>query len=272
MPKPKKRRQRLFLLTPQAPKEFMKLHKTKGIVLRSVKYGETSIIVTVFTELFGIQSYLVNGVRASTKKGAGKANLFQPPAILDLIVYHNELRNLHRIKEFKWSFLYQQIFSDIKKNAVALFMVELVTKCLKQPEANEDLFNFIEDAFLHLDSASERVTANFPLFFALQLAVFFGISPRPLRGSLARSENLFFDLKEGNFFDDQPKHPHFLEGKQAHATAELLNVMRPEELEHIKLNQDFRRNLLYAYETYYTFHIQDFGTMKTLPVLREILN
>src|SRR5258706_10351535 len=154
-----------------------RLHKTKGIVLRTVKYGETSMIVSIFTELFGIQSYLVNGVRTSTKKGSGKANLFQPSAILDLIVYHNELRNLQRIKEFRWSYLYQHIFSDIKKNAVALFMVELLTKCLKQPEANEDLFQFAEDAFLHLDESNEMVTANFPLFFALHLAVFFGVSP-----------------------------------------------------------------------------------------------
>ena len=109
-----------------------KIHKTKGIVLRTVKYGETSVIVTIFTELFGVQSYLVNGVRTSTKKGTGKANLFQPAAILDLIVYHNELKQLQRIKEFKWSVIYQHIFSDVPKNAVALFMVELLTKCLKQ--------------------------------------------------------------------------------------------------------------------------------------------
>src|SRR5436190_705169 len=150
------------------------LHKTKGIVLRGVKYGETSLIVTMFTELFGLQSYLVNGVRISTKKGSGKANLFQPTAILDLIVYHNELKNLQRIKEFKWNHLYQHILSDIKKNAVALFMVELLTKSLKQPEANPDLFYFVEDCFLHLDESSETITANFPLFFALHLAVFFG--------------------------------------------------------------------------------------------------
>src|SRR5690349_3586503 len=126
----------------------MKLHKTKGIVLRSVKYGESSLIITMFTEMFGVQSYLVNGVRASTKKGSGKANLFQPAAILDLIVYHNELRNLQRIREFKWDHLYHDILSDIKKNAVASFMIELLVKTLKQPEANEDLFHFVEDCFL----------------------------------------------------------------------------------------------------------------------------
>lgn len=245
-----------------------KLHKAKGVVLRTVKYGETSLIVTMLTDLFGIQSYLVNGVRASTKKGSGKANLFQPPAILDLVVYHNELRNLQRISEFRWGHLYQNIFSDIRKNAVSLFMVELLAKCLKQPEPNEELFSFTEDAFLHLDESSETVTANFPLFFALHLAVFFGFQI----DDQYSNRSPFLDLREGTFVNERPSHPHFLEDKQAAVTSDLLKVRRPAELNDIKLNHDFRRNLLYAFETYYAFHIQDFGTMKTLPVLREILN
>ena len=243
------------------------LHKTKGIVLRAVKYGETSLVVTMFTELFGLQSYLVNGVRTSTKKGTGKANLFQPTAILDLVVYHNELKHLNRIKEFKWHFLYQHVFSDVPKNAVALFMIELLTKCLKQPEANPELFEFCEDAFIHLDDSKGTVMANFPLYFALHLPVFFGF-----RISDDHSvENSILDLQEGTFVAEKPGHLHFLEEKQAEITSELLKIMRPEELEQLKLNHDFRRQLLFAYETYYRLHIQDFGAMKTLPVLREVL-
>lgn len=246
------------------------LHKTKGIVLRTVKYGETSLIVAVFTELFGIQSYMVNGVRTSTKKGSGKANLFLPGAILDLVVYHNELKNLQRIRDFKWDYLYQHIFSDVRKNAVALFMVEVLTKCLKQPEANPDLFHFVEDAFIHLDESSNEVMANFPLFFALHLAVFFGVSPNlPEAEAL---ENLYFDLKEGNFYFKQPEHPHFLHGKHAFITAELLRVRLPQELKEIKLNRSSRRILLHAYEDYYALHIQDFGSLKTLPILKEVLS
>jgi len=241
--------------------------KTKGIVLRTVKYGETSLIVSIFTELFGLQSYMVSGVRASTKKGTGKANLFQPTAILDLVVYHNELKHLNRIKEFKWHHLYKNILSDVPRNAVALFMIELLTKCLKQPEPNPELFEFCEDAFIHLDESSEAIMANFPLFFALHLPAFFGF-----RISDDYSEETpVLDLQEGTFFADKPDHLHFLEGKQAEITSELLKIMQPEELAQIKLNQDFRRQLLHAYETYYRLHIQDFGTMKTLPVLRELL-
>lgn len=244
-----------------------KLHKTRGIVLRTVKYGETSVVATIFTELFGVQSYLVNGVRTTTKKGSGKANLFQPAAILDLVVYHNELKHLNRIKEFKWACLYQNVFSDVPKNAVALFMVELLTRCLKQPENNPDLFHFTEDVLLKLDENTGMVMANLPLFFALHLPVHFGFR----MDDNYSEKNCFLDLQEGSFMSEQPRHPHFLEGKEAVIASQLLKVMQPEELADIKLGHDFRRQLLHRMETYYALHIQDFGTMKSLPVLREVL-
>jgi DNA repair protein RecO (recombination protein O) len=243
------------------------LHKTKGVVLRTIKYGETSIVVTVFTGLFGIQSYMVNGVRLSGKNNPGKANYFQPAAILELIVYHNELKNLQRIKEFKWSYLYENLFFDVFKNSVALFMVELLHKSLKQAESNPDLFNFVEDAFIHLDKSDETVVANYPLFFCLQLINFFGF-----RFSDEYSEqNDVLDLQEGLFVAERPSHPYFIEGELAFITSQLLKVMQPAELRHIRLNHETRRTLLSAYQSFYALHIQDFGTLKTLPVLQEVL-
>lgn len=243
-------------------------HKTKGIVLRTVKYGETSIIVTIYTELFGTQSYLVNGVRTSSKKGSGKANLFQPAAILDLIVYHNELKHLNRIKEFKWSVIYQHIFSSIHKNAVALFMIELLTKCVKQPETNTDLFYFVEDCLLHLDNGDDTVVANLPLFFALHLPYHFGFR---ITDNYSPQKS-FLDLQEGIFTEEQPTHSGFLADKQAAVTAQILKVMQPAELASIRLHHDFRRQLLHTYETFYALHVAEFGSLKTLQVLREVLS
>jgi len=244
------------------------VHKTKGVVLRSVKYGETSLVVTCFTELFGLQSYLVNGVRTVSKKGSAKANLFQPSAILELVAYHNEFKNLQRLKEFKWEYLYQHIFSDVRKNAVALFMVELLTKCLKQPETNADLFYFVEDAFHHLDEANDTVTANFPLFYALHLAVFFGFR---VSDEYSATKH-YMDLQEGSFTEVQPKHPHYLQDREAAAVSHILKIMQPAELEQLTLNQDTRRRITHAIEEYYTLHIPDFGSMRTLPVLREVMS
>jgi len=245
-----------------------KLFKTRGIVLRTVKYGETSLIITIFTELFGVQSYLVNGVRKSTKKGSGKANLFQPAAILDMVVYHNELKNLQRIREFRWGFLYSHILSDVRKNSVALFLIELLTKCLKQPEANPELFQFSEDIFMHLDKSPENTAANFPLFFALHLTVFLGLR---MNDNYSDTRTIL-DLQEGSFVAEKPHHPYYIEEKEARITSDILKVMHPEELEETRLNHEFRKNLLFAYEKYYSLHIQDFGTLRTLPVLSELFS
>jgi DNA repair protein RecO (recombination protein O) len=245
------------------------LHNTKGIVLRTVKYGETSVIVSIYTELFGIQSYLVNGVRKSGKRSSGSAASFQPAALLNLVVYHNELKQLQRIREFKWGYLYENIFFDVKKNAVGMYMVELLQKVFKQPEQNESLFQFIEDAFIHLDKADDAVVGNFALYFALHLAVFFGFR---IEDNFHPATNPVLDLQEGVFTSAHPTHSYLIEGPLAEITSQLLKTMQPEELKQIKLNRTMRRQLLLAYADYYALHLPEFGRMLSLPVLQELLS
>lgn len=243
------------------------LHKTKAVILRTVKYGETSLIVSAYTELYGLQSYIVQGVRTSSKKGSGKANYFQPGSMLELIVYHHDLKNLQRIKEFKWSYLYEHVFADVIKNTVLLYMMELLQKCVKQPENNPDLFYFIEDALMQLDKASDTVTANFPLYFALHLTNFFGFQ---LNTDDAGKHSIL-DLQEGNFVATYPQHVYYVDGKTAGLIRELLKAMQPHELTEIPLNHLQRRQLLEAIEIYYALHVPEFGKLKSLPVLQQIL-
>lgn len=248
-----------------------KLYKTKGVVLKTVKYGDTSIIASIYTELFGQQSYIVNGVRSATKKGNSKINFFQPAAMIDLVVYHNEFKHIHRIKEFRWAHLYQNIFSDVLKNGVALYMMELLGKCVRQPETNADLFAFAEDSLIHLDACSDAIMANFPLFFAINLSHFFGFEPQAPTNETLTNAEIVFDLREGIFIAGLPLHNLYLEKKYALTTAELLKVKQPFELAEMPMNSETRRKILDALETYYALHIQDFGRLKTLPVLREIM-
>lgn len=240
---------------------------TKGIVLRTVKYGETSVIVSIFTELFGVQSYIVNGVRSASKKAGTKANLFQPVALLDLVVYHNEQKNLQRIKEHRWAVLYNHLFFDVFKGAVATYMIELLQKCLKQPEPNPDLFYFMEDALLHLDKASPKTVANYPLFFSLHLANFFGFR----LVDEFNSQQTILDLQEGVFGTVYPNHANYLEGFNSEVIAQFLRVMQPEELEQIHLSVSTRRYLLQQLELYYVLHVADFGQLRSMQVLQEVL-
>ncbi|MFT3936947.1 MAG: DNA repair protein RecO C-terminal domain-containing protein [Chitinophagaceae bacterium] len=178
------------------------------------------------------------------------------------------MKNLQRIKEFKWGYLYKHVFSDILKNSVALFMVELLSKTIKQPEQNSQLFYFIEDAFTHLDESDPQVVANFPLYFSLHLATIYGFR---LSDEYSTTNN-YLDLQEGEFIYEQPHHPYFLADPYSQITSQLLKTMQPQELQHIMLNKETRRILMNAYQQFYALHIQDFGTMKTLPVLQEVLS
>lgn len=243
------------------------LHKTKGIVLNTIKYGETSIVTNIYTELFGIQAYMIKGVRQSSKKGTGKANMFQSGAILDMIVYHNELKNLQIIKEFKWSFLYQNIYKDIVRNSVALFMVELIIKSIKQPEANAELFYFIEECLILLDEGNSTVAANLPLYFALHFAkqMGFGIKEN------ADDHKQVLDIKEGLFTEKIPAHGLYIDDKLSEATMQLLRISIPLELDKIHLNQNIRRQLLLAYEQFYIYHINLFKELKTPSILAGLL-
>jgi len=242
------------------------IHRTKGIVLRTIKYGETSVVTSIFTEMFGIQSYIINGVRTSGK-GAAKASYFQPASVLEMEVYHNELKNLQRIKEYKWSYLFKNIFNDVTKNAVAIYMVELLQKCLKQPENNMALFQFAEDAFMQLDICAEPVTANFPLYFSLQLLPFFGFS---ISDNYSEKKQIL-DLQEGCFTEEASSQAYCLPGEYSAHLSLLLKAMHPDDLYDMKFNKHARRQMLIAMQTFYALHIPDFGQMKTVPVLQEIL-
>jgi DNA repair protein RecO (recombination protein O) len=241
------------------------IHSTKGIVLRTIKYAETSIIAHIFTELFGIQSYIVNGVRTSGE--TSKAHFFQPASILEMEVYQNDLKNLQRIKDLKWGHLYKNIFSDVTKNSVALFMVELLQKNLKQPETNEDLFHFSEDAFLQLDQAESSTTANFPIYFSIQLAQILGFK---MLDNFSSERNIF-NLYEGSFSNEKNAGENQLSVEISFYISELLKAIHPQDLREIKMNRNARMAILKNLESYYAWHVQDFGTMKTLSVLSEIL-
>ena len=242
-------------------------HKTRGIILRTVKYGETSIIAAVYTELFGLQSYIVKGVRQSSKKGFTKANYFQPAAILEMEVYHNELKNLQFIKEYEWGYLYQHIFFNVVKNAAAMYMIELLQHSLKQPEANPELFYLIEDSLKQLDKGNETFTANIPLYFTLHLAGEMGIQ---LQGEYSKLTPVL-DLKEGYFVASPPSHPYYITDALAETTSKLNSINFYNDLENFYLNRHVRRELLEAYRQYFMLHIEGFGELKSLNVLQEVL-
>ncbi|MFC0185163.1 DNA repair protein RecO [Pseudarcicella hirudinis] len=149
------------------------LRKTKGIVINYIRYRETSIIVKIFTEEFGIQTFIENGVRSAKSKN--KIALFQPLTLLDLVVYHKEGKDLHRISELKCLIPFQTLPFNIYKSSIALFITEILGKCMKEETGNISLFRFLLNSILWLDAAEDDFE-NFHLQFLIKLASFLGFS------------------------------------------------------------------------------------------------
>lgn len=243
-------------------------HKTKGIVLRSISYSETSVITSVYTKLFGLQNYIVKGVRQSGKKTQSKQIFFQAAAMLEMEVYHNDLKNLQFIKEYKWSYLYNKVLFDVVRTAIAQFIIELFQRSIKQPEANPELFYLLEGSLMQADRGSDAAAANLPLYFMLHLATESGFQ---LQGNYS-TETPVLDLKEGAFTEAEPVHPNFVAGFMAETISKVQRIQFYNELENIKLNREMRRQILDVLLQYISFHITDFKELKSLPVLQEVLS
>ncbi|NJN34167.1 MAG: DNA repair protein RecO [Saprospiraceae bacterium] len=188
------------------------LLKTRGIILRTLKYSETSLITDIFTEEKGLRSYIISGVR--TPKAKVAAGLLQVTSLVDLVAYEKEEANkLNRIKEIKAAHVYTSLPFDVQKSSVAIFMAETARHTLKGVEINAPLFNFLFDIFKFLDETTGNY-ANLHLCFMLEMSHFLGFQPH----NDTYTEGSIFDLKEGVFQQGHIGHSHFLDENKRNYT------------------------------------------------------
>ena len=228
------------------------IQQTKGIVLSSIKYAESSIICRIYTESLGLQSYIVNGVR----KRKGKNTYYQPLNILDLVVYHKEKPGLQRIKECKIEYQYQEAPFHIYKSSVLFFLAEVLGKCLKEESPNASLFCFLESSLIHFDQ--KDFDSGFHLHFLVALSDFLGFCPEENYNNWP-----FFDLAEGCFCALAPTHQHFI---QEPLITTFTKLISGQTIAHNK------KDLLGVLLNYYALHIEGFGKVHSFEVLQTVLN
>ena len=221
------------------------LFKTKGIVFRYTEYGESSIIVTIFTSQFGLQTYIVNSARSSSSKN--KIALYQPLTLLDLVVYHRENASILRIKETKCLHAYQHIPADFKKSTIALFFNEILNKTVKEQSHAEELCDFLVNSFIHFDLQTTNIE-NFHLVFLIRLSRYLGFRPSGV------------DELMGNRVSADEAEEGILKQLVVANYSDLINISNIQ-----------RRNILEIIIRFYVSHSPNFGELKSLSVLKEII-
>ena len=239
------------------------LHKVRGIVLKTTNYSESSVIVQVLTDKFGMQSYLINGVKKP--KAKVKMNMLQSLHLLDMVVYHKANTNIQRVSEVRQTPVFKSIPYDIIKTSIVIFLNEVLYKSIRQQSADESLFDYIFNSIAWFDEI-EELNPNFHLSFLLKLTRFLGFSPNEKR----RTDQAYFDLQEGEFLSRVPVHSNYLELNDALGFIALFNTPL-EKIHEIQMSNKQRRFLLDKILVFYTLHTSSFGEVQSHKILETLL-
>lgn len=238
------------------------LEKTRGIVLKLTAYGDSSVIAAIYTESFGLQSYMVHGAKKPRAKI--RINMLQPLQLLDMVVYRKENTNLQRIAEVQLAPSFVSIPYDMAKSTVVMFINEVLYKVLKHQDADAPLFQFAFHAISWLDSV-ERMPPDFHLFFLLRMTRFLGFQPD--RREVGTN---YFDLKDGIFMKSMPSHPFVLSEPYV-SLFNQLSTSTVEQLIQIRMSREQRNIMLDKIVEYYRLHVH-IGEIKSHAILVEVLS
>ena len=238
------------------------LYKTKGIILHSLPYNDKYIIINMYTENFGRVTYMI--VNSHGRKSKVSRALIQPLSILEMEVEHLNSRDLQRIKEAKRDFAAIQLHCHPVKNAIALFLSEVLYRIIQEKEPNKPLFDYLCRSIKWLEIADEGI-ANFHLAFLLQLSAYLGIRPN---GANFKA-GFFFDLINGVFSESLPEHNNYLSKEDAIVFERLLRINYENMVLYAFTGQE-RTTILRYIINYYRLHTADFPEIKSLTVMQSL--
>ena len=240
------------------------LQKARGIVLHTLNYSEASVIAHIYTDAFGLQSFLLNGVRK--QKAKFNANLLQPLSCIELVAYFKPGKSLHRVAELNASPAFTTIPYDTVKTTIALFLAEVMYRSIREEEKNEGLFEFIYNSVLYLDHQQQSFHL-FHLLFMVKLSRFLGFYPKAGQAG----SGTVFDLREGIFTNQLPLHADIMDAETGNFLTRLLES-NLDTLDGIYILPAQRKILLKDLVTYYELHQTHGFQLRSLPVLEEVLS
>lgn len=240
--------------------------KARGIVLKTVKYGDSSIIADIFTDIHGSVSFLVRIPKS--RKSALRNVLFSPLSLLELDFDYRENRKLQNIQDVHVMEPYSSLPYHPVKATIALFLAEFLYYSLREEHANPMLFDYIQNSLMWLD-ASECGFANYPITFLIRLTRFLGFWPDlPEDG---RSRGMLFDLQNAEMTTNLPPHGAFLQPEEAVYVSRLLR-MDYANMHLYSFTRIQRARVMQVLNDYYRLHVPGFPELKSMAILREVLS
>lgn len=232
------------------------IYKTKGIVLKTLKYSESSVIVDIYTQEKGLRTFVISGL--GSKTGANKASCFQHLNIVDIVAY-DKSTGMARIKEQRMDYFYKSLPYNVGKSSVGLFALEIFRNAVKESEANEELYVYLQNFLIDLDTKKDGL-GILPIKFMLDLAKLIGIVPINNRSE----HHSFLDMTEGQFVAEVSENSM----DQGHSLIVSEILASPQNV--ALLSKESKNLILDWLINYYQVHLTQFKELRSVEVLRDI--
>ncbi len=236
--------------------------KTEAIVLRSIKYGEQSLIIDMLTQEQGRVSFIVRIPK--TRKGRLKKQLFQPLTLLSIVFDCRQQQSLQHIRDINLSEPYVSLTAEPAKVTVAMFLAEFLTYATRDTQKDIPLFGYIKTSLQWLDSATKDFS-NFHIVFMLRLSSFIGFRPN----LESYTDNSMFDLREGRFTTLTPLHNDYLKPAEARIMLQLFR-MDYANMRFFRMSRLQRNRLTDIILHYYRLHIPAMPELHCIGILHSI--
>ena len=233
---------------------------TKAIVLRKIKYSDSSLIVDVFTELEGRKSFFLKGILGKTKSKL-KNSYFQPLSQILIKYNKREKKKINFLLECKINIQCQSLYFDYRKSSIILFLNEILNMCIIEEACNKNLFLYLESSLKWLDNSHK--ISNFHIVFILNLLKYLGVNPQ-----LKSANSKFLSFENGSFEDEKPK-GLYAEGESVKRIISLLG-MKFDNCFLLKVSQVQKHEILKILLEYIEYHVQGFKKPKSLNILHQV--
>lgn len=207
-------------------------------------------------------AYLIT--KGKSKRSKVSRSLFYPLSIVELEVEHQNLREIHRIKEAKSHLLLNQLPVNPIKGSICIFLAEFLSKVLKEVQSDKLLFEYILQSLQVLDLSEEKY-ANFHLVFMIRISRFLGFYP----DTADYQRGNFFDLQLASFVRYKPVHNYFLNPEESVSFHFLLR-MDYKNMHRFRFSRHERQEIVRRTLEYYRLHLSYFSDIKSLDILHEI--
>ena len=230
----------------------------EGIIFRTVKYGESSLILDIFTSEDGMASYIIGGVRS--KKAKTKASMLQVTNLVSFVAYHKSNDQLRRIKEISYAYVYQSLPFQVIKSSIAIFLIEVSRNAVKMTDEHREAYRFMKEQLVTIDKSTDTLT-HFPIAFLIEYAAISGVEIN----NNCSPQRPFFNIKRGVFTATQTEHRYSLDKDASRFLSHYLSREIP-----TGITKTGRKNIMDKLLDFYVYHIEGFGKIRSLDVLETV--